>query len=267
MTKTVLITGSTDGIGLETAKKFVSLGHKVLLHGRNSTKLAKVADTLAANGGQVESYVADLSRLADVEAMAQAIAAKHSKLDILINNAGVFKTANPITADGLDVRFVVNTIAPYCLTQRLLPLMPEGGRIINLSSAAQASVSLEALAGKVRIADDFEAYAQSKTAITIWSKILAKKYKNLVILAVNPGSLLGSKMVKEGFGMAGKDIQIGVDILTRAALADEFATASGKYFDNDSKRLAIAHPDVENPQKSAAVVEAITNILKQLTSY
>ncbi len=264
MTKTVLITGSTDGIGLETAKKFVSLGHQVLLHGRNPAKLAKVADTLAAEGGQIESYIADLSRLADVEKMAQAIATKHDQLDILINNAGVFKTANPITADGLDVRLVVNAIAPYFLTQRLLPLMSEHGRIINVSSAAQASVSLEALSGKVRIPDDFEAYAQSKTAIAIWSKVLAEKYKNLVILAVNPGSLLGSKMVKEGFGMAGKDLQIGVDMLTRAAFADEFATASGKYFDNDSKRLAIAHPDVENPQKSAAVVETIEKILAQL---
>ncbi|AFY36828.1 short-chain dehydrogenase/reductase SDR [[Leptolyngbya] sp. PCC 7376] len=265
MTKTILITGSTDGIGLETAKKFVSLGHTVLIHGRNPSKLENVANALAAEDGQVESYLADLSHMADVEAMAQAIAAKYSKLDILINNAGIFKTANPITDDGLDVRFVVNAIASYFLTQKLLPLMTTEGRIINLSSAAQATVNLKALAGQIKIADDFEAYAQSKTAITIWSHVLAQTNGNPIIIAVNPGSLLGSKMVKEGFGMAGKDIQIGVDILTRAALSEEFATASGKYFDNDSKRFVIAHADVENPQKSKEVVEAIETVLAKLT--
>lgn len=263
MTKKILITGSTDGIGLETAKKFVSLGHQVLLHGRNPVKLEKVTKALVSEGGQVESYLADLSKMADVEKMAQAIATKHSKLDVLINNAGIFKTANPVTKDGLDVRFVVNAIAPYFLTQKLLPLMTTEGRIINLSSAAQSSVNLDALAGQVTIADDFEAYAQSKTAITIWSHTLAKQQENLVIIAVNPGSLLASKMVKEGFGLAGKDINIGVDILTRCALSDEFATASGKYFDNDAKRFAIAHADVKNAKKASAVVEAIKTVLAQ----
>ena len=74
--KTILITGSTDGIGLETAKMLVSLGHNVLLHGRSPAKLENVERALSAiaDGGQVESYVADLSRMADVEALAKAVA-------------------------------------------------------------------------------------------------------------------------------------------------------------------------------------------------
>ncbi|MEM9246733.1 MAG: SDR family NAD(P)-dependent oxidoreductase, partial [Cyanobacteria bacterium P01_F01_bin.153] len=106
MSKTILLTGATDGIGLETAKLLVAQGHRVLLHGRNPAKLEKVAEDLAAQG-TVESYTADLSDLAEVKTLAESVAAKHRHLDVLINNAGVFKTPTPITKDGLDIRFVV----------------------------------------------------------------------------------------------------------------------------------------------------------------
>ncbi|MEO0868792.1 MAG: SDR family NAD(P)-dependent oxidoreductase [Cyanobacteria bacterium J06642_11] len=264
MPKTILLTGSTDGIGLETAKLLVAQGHTVLLHGRNSTKLEKVKTLLSAEGGQVESYGADLSRMADVELLAQAVAANHTHLDVLINNAGVFKTGSPITEDGLDVRFVVNEIAPYLLTQRLLPLMDKSGRVVNVSSAAQSPVDPQALTGKIRLSQDFAAYAQSKLALTMWSRVLALKENSPVIVAVNPGSMLGSKMVKQAFGVAGGDIGIGADILTRAALSDEFKTASGQYFDNDSGQFAPPHPDALNPQKSEEIVRTIEATLATL---
>ncbi|MEM6254249.1 MAG: SDR family NAD(P)-dependent oxidoreductase [Cyanobacteria bacterium P01_D01_bin.156] len=264
MGKTILVTGSTDGIGLETAKKLVSMGHKVLLHGRSETKLKAVEKSLAADGGQVESYVADLSRMADVENLAKVVAANYTTLDVLINNAGVFKTSSPITQDGLDIRFVVNAIAPYLLTQRLLPLIGPSGRIVNVSSAAQSPVNLKALTGQVKITEDFTAYAQSKLAVTMWSHVLSLKDNSPVIIAVNPGSMLGSKMVKQAFGVAGGDIRIGAEILTRAALSDEFSTASGQYFDNDSGRFASPHPDVHNSQKSEAVVNTIEAILAEI---
>jgi len=268
--KTILITGATDGIGLEAAKKLASLGNTILLHGRNSAKLEGVEKTLSAlsGGGQVESYVADLSSMADVEALAKAVAEKHISLDVLINNAGVFKLAQPIMPNGMDLRFVVNTIAPYLLTQRLLPLMDASGRVINLSSAAQAPVDPEALAGRVRIADDFGAYAQSKLAITAWSRELALRLgdNGPAIIAVNPGSMLGTKMVKEAFGAARQSVDVGVEILTRAALSDEFASASGQYFDNDSGRFAPPHPDALDLQKSGEIVRVIKTILAKMVT-
>ncbi|MEM7347273.1 MAG: SDR family NAD(P)-dependent oxidoreductase [Chloroflexota bacterium] len=268
MRKIILITGSTDGIGLAAAKLLVEQGHYVLLHGRNSDKLAAVEKQLAAlpGDGQVESYVADLSRMADVEALATAVTKRHQKLDVLINNAGVFRVAETITSDGLDIRFAVNTIAPYLLTQRLMPLLDTSGRVINISSAAQAPVNPDALAGRVKLSDDFGAYAQSKLAITMWSRALALKNDGPIMVAVNPGSMLGSKMVKEAFGVAGADIGIGATIVTHAALADEFATASGQYFDNDSGRFASPHPDALNAQKSDAIVRAIEAVLADITS-
>ncbi|MEO0397490.1 MAG: SDR family NAD(P)-dependent oxidoreductase [Cyanobacteria bacterium P01_A01_bin.137] len=265
MAKTILITGSTDGIGLETAKILVSQGHRVLLHGRNPKKLEAAEQSLSALSGEgiVESYVADLSRMADVELLAQAVAENHPKLDVLINNAGVFKVSETVTSAGLDVRFVVNAIAPYLLTQRLLPLLGTSGRVINLSSAAQSPVNPQALTGQVSLSDG-AAYAQSKLALTMWSRSLALTLEGPAIIAVNPGSMLGSKMVKEAFGVAGGDIRIGAEILIRAALTDEFAAASGQYFDNDSGQFASPHPDALDPQKSQKVVEVIKMVLAEM---
>jgi len=262
MQKILLITGSTDGIGLETAKMLLEKGHRVLLHGRSAEKLEAVSTMLAPLAGaeQIETYVADLSRLEDVDALVRAVSEKHDALDVLINNAGVLKAAESVTPDGLDVRFMVNTIAPYRLTRELLPLIGSRGRVINLSSAAQARVDTEALAGRVRL-DAMEAYSQSKLAITMWSRELAKEAGSPMVVAVNPGSLLGSKMVKEGFGVAGGDIGIGADILCRAALDDEFAAASGQYFDNDSGRFADPHGDALDAGKAADVVRAIEKVI------
>ena len=268
MQETILVTGSTDGIGLETARMMVSLGHNVLLHGRNPAKLEDVEKTLSAlpDGGRVESYVADLSRMADVEALAKAVAEKHGKLDVLINNAGVFKATDHITQDGLDVRFAVNTIAPYLLTQRLLPLLGGSGRVVNLSSAAQSAVDPEALVGRGKLSDG-AAYAQSKLALTMWSRYMALSLKNdtPAIIAVNPGSMLGSKMVREAYGVDGGDLRIGAEILTCAALSDEFAAASGQYFDNDSGRFASPHPDALNPHITEKIVRVIEAVLAELT--
>ncbi|KIN70545.1 Oxidoreductase, short chain dehydrogenase/reductase family protein [Sulfitobacter noctilucae] len=261
MTKTILLTGATDGIGLETAKLFAAQGHTVLMHGRSDAKLKAAR---AEVGGTTLGYLADLSVASDITAMAQSIAKDHAHLDVLINNAGVLKMPNATTPDGLDARFMVNTIAPYILTEAVLPLMGAGGRIINLSSAAQAPVDLDALKGDAALGD-MEAYAQSKLAITMWSQHLAAQLTTgPSVLAVNPGSLLASKMVKEGFGVAGNDLSIGAQILYRTALEDEFANVSGRYFDNDAGAFGQPHADASDPAKVRAVVQAVKDISNKL---
>ena len=268
MEKTILITGSTDGIGLATAEMLVSMNHNVLVHGRNPKKLDEAKQKLAAvNGsGRIEGFIADLSNMGEVERLAKEILAQQENLDVLINNAGIFRTANPVTQEGHDVRFLVNTLAPYLLTKRLLPMLGSSGRVINLSSAAQAPVDVQALSGQHNLSEDFAAYAQSKLALTMWSRQMALSVADdgPGIIAVNPGSLLGSKMVKEAFGVAGSDIGIGAEILVRAALSDEFGAASGKYFDNDSGKFASPHPDVFDAEKAEEIVRVIDTVLADL---
>ncbi len=261
MTKTILITGATDGIGLLTAKNLAAEGHTILLHGRSADKLARARKEVV---GTTETYIADLSRMADVTAMAQDIRKAHDRLDVIINNAGVLKTPNTQTEDGFDIRFMVNTFAPYALTRALLPIVPKDGRIVNLSSAAQAPVDIDAMLGRRQL-DDMGAYAQSKLAITIWSREMAKELPDgPVVVAVNPGSLLASKMVKEGFGVAGSDLQIGAGILREAALGASFEDASGAYFDNDSQRFAQPHAAGLDPNHSAEVMQTINDVTARL---
>ena len=260
MTKKILITGSTDGIGLLTAKKLAADGHQVLLHGRSLPKLESAAADI---GGNVETYAADLSDLSAVRQLAEDVRAKHDRLDVLINNAGVLKAPQSVLENGQDIRFVVNTFAPYLLTELLLPIMPTDGRVVNLSSAAQAPVDVKAMYGNVPMAD-MDAYAQSKLAITIWTREWAKLLPaGPVMVAVNPGSLLASKMVKEGFGVAGNDLGIGADILIDAALGARFADASGAYFDNDSGAFADPHAAARDQSHATEVMNAIKDLTNQ----
>ncbi len=261
MPKTILITGATDGIGLEAAKLLARDDHTLLVHGRTKEKLDAAC---AAIGGKNQAYLADLSHSADVIGLINAIKQDHMQLDILINNAGVLKAPKTVTPEGLELRFMVNTIAPYMITKGLLGLIPKDGRIINLSSAAQAPVDTAALKDG-RPMNDMDAYAQSKLAITMWSRNLAARLPDgPSIVAVNPGSLLASKMVKEGFGVAGNDLSVGAEILNRAALAPDFADASGLYFDNDARAFGQPHPDAMNAGKVSAVMQAIDATVSQL---
>ena len=262
--KTILITGSTDGIGKLAAIQLAKEGHILYLHGRNATKLSAVIAEIKelSKNESVKGFVADFSDLDAVRNMAQQIKVEVSKIDVLINNAGVFNSPQQQNKDGLDMRYVVNYLAPYLLTNDLLPLLHDGtsARIINLSSAAQDPISYPALTGKEQQSER-ATYGQSKLALTMWSFRLAKAEPDLTVIAVNPGSLLDTNMVREAFGHHWSSADKGAAILYDLAVSDTYNGISGQYFDNDQGAFGKAHPDAYDKAKIEQLINTTANML------
>lgn len=262
--RTILITGSTDGIGRLAARHLAKAGHTVWVHGRNADKVARTAASIQDEAGrEVHTVVADLADLDAVRRMGEELQERMPGLDTLINNAGVYRAPRPLTACGLDLRFVVNYLAPFVLTHRLLPLLQRSpdGRVINVSSAAQSPVSLRALRGEVRLSE-YEAYAQSKLALTMWSVWLAGRHPDLTVIPVNPGSLLDTKMVREAFGHARAPAHMGADILCWLAVDETARSHSGQFYDNDLGAFTLPHPDARDAHKVARLIQATEEVLQ-----
>lgn len=266
--KTILITGSTDGIGKLTAVRLANDGHQLILHGRNKEKLESTIEEVKAisNNENISGFIADFSEIEVVINMAEAVKTSFSQIDVLINNAGIFKSPISKTKDGFNICFAVNYFAPFVLTHALLPLLKSGDdpRVINLSSAAQAPVSIDALVGNEDIATQ-SAYAQSKIALTMWSLYLAENEPGITVIAVNPGSLLNTKMVKEAYGRHWSSADKGMNILYDLATTESYSGDSGKYFDNDKGEekgyFAPAHPDAYDQRKIDVLISKTHELL------
>jgi len=262
--KTIFITGSTDGIGKLAAVKLAQDGHQLILHGRNAGKLdATLAEIKkAAPNAEPRGYLADFSDLDAVRSLGKKLNEEVEKIDVLINNAGVYKSAQQKNSTGFDLRLVVNYYAPYVLTTALLPLLDKSHEpnIINLSSAAQSSVDQSFLDGSSELSTH-EAYGQSKLAILIWSFHLAANRPKISVVALNPGSLLDTKMVREGFGQIWSSADKGADIICRLATTSNPKEDSGKYFDNDKGDFGRAHGDAYDTAKINELIQWTNQII------
>ncbi|QWC84884.1 SDR family NAD(P)-dependent oxidoreductase [Nocardioidaceae bacterium] len=273
--RTVMITGATDGIGRLAALRLAEEGHELLLHGRSARKLAAVeSEVEEAGASSVTTLRADLSSLAAVSDLAvlletQLDADDGASLDAIVHNAGVYGAEDPRTADGLDVRFVVNTLAPYLLTRRLGPFLGAGSRVVSVASAAQSTVDLAALRGELQLSDG-AAYAQSKLAMTMWTLHLSAESSpgpKPAYVALNPSSLMATKMVADAFGLSGSsanDPDRGARILQQAAVGEEFGEADGAWFDGDAGQageFAEPHADARDADLRRELVAAMDELL------
>lgn len=264
--KTILVTGATDGLGRAVAEQLLEQGHQVIAHGRSSSKLEALTKACAQYSEQLHTVNADFGDLRQVSALVDEVRLRFNHIDVLINNAGVFKTS-ALSAHPLDIRFVVNALAPYMLINGLVTLIPESGRIVNLSSAAQAPIDFAVLRKEKDQEDELNKYAQSKLALTCLTLAFAQKYANgPQFIAVNPGSLLATNMVREGFGVAGQDLHIGADILVKAAVGEEFANANGRYYDNDSQQFASAHAHAEDEEVQIKLMSTLAELVVEYES-
>ena len=142
--RVALVTGSTDGLGREVARRLAAEGAHVIVHGRNAERGKAVVDEINAAGkGSARFYQADFASLAEVRSLADAVTRDYPRLDLLVNNAGVVvRDGRQVSKDGHELHFAVNYLSGYLLTYKLLPLIEKGRspRIVNVSSLSAAPI-------------------------------------------------------------------------------------------------------------------------------
>ena len=178
--RTILITGSTNGVGRRVAERLAGPGTTLLVHGRNRERAEEVLATIRKAGGEGRFYQADFSSLAAVRALADALIRDCDRLDVLINNAGIGTgksgDGRQLSVDGNELRFAVNYLAPFLLTRRLLPLLKSSrpARIVNVASSGQNRIDFDDVM-LTRGYDAQRAYGQSKLALIVLTFDLAQE--------------------------------------------------------------------------------------------
>jgi NAD(P)-dependent dehydrogenase (short-subunit alcohol dehydrogenase family) len=259
--KTILVTGSTDGVGKLVARQLAEAGARVLLHGRSAEKgEAVLREIREARGGgsrggvDVEYFLGDFASLDAVRQLAEAIRARHSRIDVLINNAGIGsgirgQMRRETSVDGYELRFAVNYLAPFLLTHLLLPTIVDSApaqgapaRIVNVSSIGQYPIDFDDVMLE-REYEPFRAYRQSKLAQIMFTidlaEQLAAQKANVTVNALHPASLMNTKMVYESFGSTMSKVEDGADAILFIATSPTLDSTTGQYF--DQKRLARAN--------------------------
>lgn len=237
--KTVLVTGSTDGIGKQTALQLALRGMKVLIHGRNKERGRAVLDEIRRRSGNdgPELFIADLSSLRDIHRLALEVRERHERMDVLINNAGIFMPNWELSEDGIETTLAVNCIAPFLLTHQLLGLLKKAApsRIINVSSIAHwnAQVDFENLQGEKNYSG-FQSYALSKLGLILFTYALEERLKGTGITAncLHPG-VISTKLLRTGFGdFPGDSPERGARTSVYLASSRQVEDSSGKYFED-----------------------------------
>ena len=195
--KRILVTGVSAGLGVETARSLGAHGAHVVGAARNLTKAKaateEVRNHAAANGGSFELVALDLGSLSSVRACADALLAEGEPFDVVITNAGVMATPFSCTMDGFETQFGTNHLGHFVLVNRVAPLIRDGGRLINLSSAGHrySNVDLDDPNFERTPYDPMVAYGRSKTANILFAVAFDKRHRDRGVraAAVHPGPI------------------------------------------------------------------------------
>jgi NAD(P)-dependent dehydrogenase (short-subunit alcohol dehydrogenase family) len=239
----ILVTGATDGLGRGVATALAAGGATLLLHGRSRERLDAVVEEIGAETGNanLRPYRADLASLDDVRRLADEVVGQESRLDALINNAGIGTTLpgdgeRMVSADGYELRFAVNYLSGFLLTHRLAELLAASApaRIVNVSSAGQAPIDFD----DVMLEHGYSgtrAYAQSKLAQVMFTIDLAEELRDrgVTVNCLHPATYMPTKMVLHARGEGLSPLEDGVRATVRLVASPELDAVTGRYFNGE----------------------------------
>lgn len=265
--KTVLITGSTSGLGAEVAERLGAMGATVIVHGRSAERGQQVVDAINAAGpGRAIFYQADLGSLAEVKALADRVKDEHSALHLLINNAGIGGASNEarqLSADGHELVFAVNYLSHFLLTRELLPLLESSApaRIVNVASIGQRPVNFD----DVMMESGFQtmsAYSQSKLAQIMFTITLSEQLdaSKIIVNSLHPATFMDTPMVTSTGRRPMASVNDGADAVMQLAVGTAIAGRTGLYFNqlNEGRANAQAY--------DAAARQRLWDLSLELTS-
>ncbi|NJN47648.1 MAG: SDR family NAD(P)-dependent oxidoreductase [Candidatus Competibacteraceae bacterium] len=264
--RTAVITGVTSGLGRAAAERLATLGAQLILVGQRCGKTAQVQqDIIAATGNeQISVEIADLSLIGEVDDLAKRLLAREQAIHILINNAGVLLNERTVSAEGIETTLATNLLAPFLLTNRLIPLLRKSApaRIINVSSGGMytTGIQLDDLQYEREPYNGSMAYARTKRALVILTELWANQleYTNVVVHAMNPGwaDTPGVSSSLPGFYKLTKTLLLrtpeqGADTIVWLAAAPEIATVSGRFWLDREPHITAVIPGTGGSRKQA----------------
>jgi len=236
--KAVLITGSTDGVGRYVAAELAASGARVLIHGRDPARAKSLIEQIRRAGhSEPAFYQADLSSLAEVRRLAEAVLADHTRLDVFVSNAGIGSQndgpARQTSRDGHELRFAVNYLSGFLLAHLLLPLLKAAApsRIVNVASLGQHPIHFDDVM-ITRGYNGARAYAQSKLAQIMFTIDLAEQLRGsgVTVNSLHPATYMNTTMVRAGGVTPISTVEQGGEAILHLVSGDDVAGKSGLFF-------------------------------------
>ena len=241
--KIVLITGATSGIGKETTRGLAQLGATIIIAARDKTKAKQTKSELikSTNNKNIDFIPCDLASFKSIRKCAQEFKTRYNRLDVLINNAGIWDFRRRETADGIENIFQTNYLAPFLLTNLLLDTLKASApsRIINVVSGLQSgTIHFDDLEFKNKFSG-MKAYSHSKLALILFTRLLAKKLEGtgVTVNCVQPG-MTRTELGRDApgfqrvfFKLFGKDPKKGAETSIYLASSKDVENITGEYFE------------------------------------
>jgi NAD(P)-dependent dehydrogenase (short-subunit alcohol dehydrogenase family) len=200
-TKTAVVTGATSGLGRAAAQALAQRGFRVILVGRDAARGAEAVEAITAAGGRAELVLGDLMTVAGAQAIAAEIRQRAPRLDLLVNNAGGSFSRDERTVDGLERTFALNVVAPFVLTESLLPALEAArGRVVNVVTGVPkgAKTTVDAIAGE-KARPGMQSYIRNKLALLTLTIELQRRYgaRGVSFASLHPGVIPGTRFGSE----------------------------------------------------------------------